>query len=216
MAEERYRCAICGVAGVPAPGRVCPLHLRASEQRLLVSQATKPSAWVLGTQEGAAIPRAAVGREPRRATQVPAEIAEFELAKMSQRFFALLIDVPIAAIMALFFAAIGSANPIAATVAGLVGWWGYFLLSNSLGQLAGKATVGIKVIDPATGREPGLTKGTVRTMGQAIGLVLILALAAFTAGVGIILLMIAWNERNVTIDDAMAGTKVVRTPPARR
>jgi hypothetical protein len=53
-------------------------------------------------------------------------------------------------------------------------------------------------------------------MGQAIGLLLVLALGAFTAGIGVILLMITWDERNVTIDDAMAGTRVVRTAPARR
>jgi hypothetical protein len=143
-------------------------------------------------------------------------IAGLELASVSQRFIAFTIDVFSATVIAAFLAAFASASPTAAVVLGLGGWWGYFLLSNSIGQLAGKATLGIKVIDPATGREPGFAKGTLRTMGQAIGLLLVLALGAFTAGIGVILLMITWDERNVTIDDAMAGTRVVRTAPARR
>ena len=214
MTEAASRCRVCGVAAVPAPGQVCTLHLRVSERELLAGQARKPSAWVLGAQGGAA------GPAPRPRAEIvpegPVAVAGLELASVSQRFIAFTIDVFSATVIAAFLAAFASASPTAAVVLGLGGWWGYFLLANSIGQLAGKATLGIKVIDPATGREPGFAKGTLRTMGQAIGLLLVLALGAFTAGIGVILLMITWDERNVTIDDAMAGTRVVRTAPARR
>jgi uncharacterized RDD family membrane protein YckC len=222
MAEGRYQCSICGVAGVPAPGRVCPLHLRASEQRLLVSQAKNPSAWILAAEPAAVPGPAAAEHEARPLAMRPAEptasmgATELPLASVSQRFYAFVIDLFAATVIAAFLAAFASASPVAAVALGLGGWWGYFLLANSIGQLAGKATLGIKVIDPATGREPGFAKGTLRTMGQAIGLLLVLALGAFTAGIGIIVLMITWDERNVTIDDAMAGTRVVRTEPVRR
>jgi uncharacterized RDD family membrane protein YckC len=204
MAEGRYRCSICGVAGVPVPGRVCPLHLRASEQRLLAGQAQKPSAWVLGAGDEAAVrplPPAV------RKVGAPAEPAALELASFSQRLFALLVDLPIAAMMALFLAALGSASPIAATVMGLAGFFSYFLLSNSVGEMAGKAALGIRVIDPATGREPGFGKGALRTVGMALNLFT-------TFGFGF--LMALWDRRRMTIHDYAAGTIVVRATGVRR
>jgi uncharacterized RDD family membrane protein YckC len=208
MAEGRYRCSICGVAAVPAPGRVCPLHLPASERQLLADQCGQPAAWVLSAGPAAA-----------RLTEAPAAAAGLELASVSQRFWAYVIDLFAATVVAGFLALFASASLGAAVVMGLAGWWGYFLLANSLGQLAGKATMGIKVIDPATGREPGFVKGTLRTVGQALNLLLVLAIGSFTAGIGmlvVIWLMITWDVRNVTIHDAMAGTIVVRATPARR
>jgi uncharacterized RDD family membrane protein YckC len=152
-------------------------------------------------------------------TEAPAAAAGLELASVSQRFWAYVIDLFAATLVAGFLALFASASLGAAVVMGLAGWWGYFLLANSLGQLAGKATMGIKVIDPATGREPGFVKGTLRTVGQALNLLLVLAIGSFTAGIGmlvVIWLMITWDVRNVTIHDAMAGTTVVRATPARR
>lgn len=208
MSEGRYRCAICGVADVPAPERVCSLHLGTSERELLADQGSKPAAWVLGAGPTAA-----------QLAQAPAAAAGLELAGVSQRFWAYVIDLFAASVIAGFLAAFASASPLAALVMGLAGWWGYFLLANSLGQLAGKATMGIKVVDPATGREPGFVKGTVRTIGQALNILLVLAIGFFTAGLGLLVviwLMVTWDVRNVTIPDATAGTKVVRTTWARR
>ena len=214
MAEGPYRCTICRLAVVPAPGLVCPLHLCASERRLVTDQAGKPSAWVLAAgDEAAARPAAA------RLAEAPAAAIGVELASVSQRFYAYVIDLFAATVIAAFLALFASASPTAALVMGLTGWWGYFLLANSLGQLAGKATLGIKVIDPATGREPGFVKGTLRTVGQALNLLLVLAIGSFTAGLGLLVviwLMITWDVRNVTIHDQMAGTIVVRATPARR
>jgi hypothetical protein len=205
MAEGRHRCNICGVADVPAPGRVCSLHLAASERELLADQGSKPVAWVLGASPAAA--------------RLEAMATGTELASVSQRFWAYVIDLFAASVTAGFLALFASASPGAALVMGLAGWWGYFLLANSLGQLAGKASMGIKVIDPATGREPGLIKGALRTVGQAVNLLLVLAVGFFTAGIGLLVvvwLMVTWDVRNVTIDDAVAGTRVVRAVPARR
>lgn len=204
MAEGRYRCSICGAAAVPGPGLVCSLHLPTSEWQLLANQSGQPAAWVLGTGPVAARPEAAVGPE---------------LASVSQRFWAYVIDLFAATVIAGFLALFASASPPAALMMGLAGWWGYFLLANSLGQLAGKATMGIKVIDPATGRDPGLIKGVLRTVGQALNMLLVLAIGSFTAGIGLLVviwLMVTWDVRNVTIHDAMAGTIVVRAAPARR
>jgi uncharacterized RDD family membrane protein YckC len=214
MAEGRYYCSICGAAAVPAPGRVCPLHLPASERQLLAGQSGKPSAWVL-----AAGAEAAAGPAAARLAEAPAPATGLELASVSQRFWAYVIDLLAATVTAGFLAVFASANLSAAVVMGLAGWWGYFLLANSLGQLAGKATLGIKVIDPATGREPGFVKGTLRTVGQALNLMLVLAIGSFTAGIGLLVvvwLMVTWDVRNVTIHDAMAGTIVIRTTPGRR
>jgi len=208
MAEGRHYCSICGAAAVPAPGRVCPLHLPASERQLLAGQSGKPPAWVLGAGPAAA-----------RLAEAPASATGLELASVSQRFWAYVIDLFAATVTAGFLAVFASANLSAAVVMGLAGWWGYFLLANSLGQLAGKATLGIKVIDPATGREPGFVKGTLRTVGQALNLMLVLAIGSFTAGIGLLVvvwLMVTWDVRNVTIHDAMAGTIVIRTTPGRR
>jgi len=208
MAEGRYRCSICGVAAVPAPGRVCSLHLPASESQLLAGQGGQPAAWVLSAGPAAV-----------RLTEAPAAAAGLELASVSQRFWAYVIDLFAATVIAGFLALFASASLSAAVVMGLAGWWGYFLLANSIGQLAGKATMGIRVIDPATGREPGFVKGTLRTAGQVLNLLLALVLGSFTAGLGLLVvvwLMVTWDVRNVTIHDAMAGTIVVRAAPARR
>ena len=208
MAEGRHRCSICGTAAVRGPGRVCAVHLPTSERQLLADQGGRPAAWVLGAGPVAA-----------QLTEAPASAAGLELASVSQRFWAYVIDLLAATVIAGFLALFASANLTAALVMGLAGWWSYFLLANSLGQLAGKATMGIKVIDPATGREPGFVKGTVRTVGQVLNLLLALASASFTAGIGLLVviwLMVTWDVRNVTIHDAMAGTAVVRTTPARR
>ena len=220
MSEETAcRCRVCGVAAVPAPGQVCTLHLRVSERELVAAQARKPSAGVLGVQQGATVGRSAPERESQRVSEAPVEVAGLELASVSQRFYAFLIDVFAATVIAAFLAAFASASPAAAVVLGLGGWWGYFLLANSIGQLAGKATLGIKVVDPATGREPGFVKGTLRTIGQAIGLILAVFLGSLTFGFGFLVLvwlMVTWDVRNVTIHDAMGGTEVVRTTWARR
>ncbi len=210
MAEGRYRCDICGAAGVPAPGRVCPLHVRASEQRLLADQASKPSAWVLAGQQEEALGPAMPQRETPptlRLSEARAEPAPLVLASFSQRLFALLVDLPMAAMMGFFLAALGSASPIAATVMGLTGFSVYFLLSNSLGQLAGKATLGIKVVDPRTGREPGFGMGALRTVGMLLNLLT-------TFGMGF--LMMVGDERKMTIHDHLARTIVVRTTAVRR
>jgi uncharacterized RDD family membrane protein YckC len=180
----------------------------------VADQAGKPSAWVLAAgDEAAARPAAA------RLAEAPASATGLELASVPQRFWAYVIDLFAATVLAGFLALFASASLSAAVVMGLAGWWGYFLLANSIGQLAGKATMGIKVVDPATGREPGFVKGTLRTEGQALNLLLALVLGSFTAGIGLLVviwLMITWDVRNVTIHDAMAGTIVVRATPAHR
>lgn len=211
MTPETYRCAICGTAVVPAPGLVCPLHLPTSEWHLLDEQAGSPSAWVLGG-EGPATARPAPTKQELRPPAVqqadaPLKPEEVVLASFSQRLVAFLIDLPMAAMLALVFAAFASASPLAATVAGLVGFWTYFLMSNSLGQLVGKAALGIKVIDPVTGREPGFAKGALRTVGQVMSLFL-------TLGLGF--LMMIEDERRMTLHDHLAGTIVVRTTEAER
>jgi uncharacterized RDD family membrane protein YckC len=207
MTTRTFRCVVCGTAGVRAPGRVCPLHLRASEQQLLVSQTKKPSAWVLGAQPAAAPGPAAAKQEAQPPAMRPAGPAapvgatELELAGFSQRFYAFIIDIIVASVTAGFLSLFAAASPAAAAFVGLAGFCGYFLLSNSLGQLAGKATLGIKVVDPATGREPGFGKGALRTIGQAMGLFL-------TFGLGF--LIMAGDERNMTMHDHLAGTLVIR------
>jgi uncharacterized RDD family membrane protein YckC len=210
---------------VRAPAEVCQLHLRASEKQLLAEQVNKASVWVLAAEPVAAPGPVAAKQEAQPLAMRPAEptapvgATDLALASVSQRFYAFVIDLFAATVIAAFLAAFASASPTAAVVVGLGVWWGYFLLSNSLGQLAGKATLGIKVIDPATGREPGFAKGTLRTIGQALNLLLALFFGSLTFGLGylvIIWLMVTWDVRNVTIHDSMAGTTVVRTTGVRR
>lgn len=214
MTARTSRCVVCGTAVVPASGRVCPLHLRASEQQVLAEQASRPSAWVLAAGHDAAAPGpAAAKQEAQPPAMRPAEptapvgATELELAGFSQRFYAFIIDIFAASVTAGFLSLFAAASPAAAAFVGLAGFCGYFLLSNSLGQLAGKATLGIEVVDPATGREPGFGKGALRTIGQAMDLFL-------TFGLGF--LIMAGDERKMTIHDHLAGTIVVRTTGVRR
>ncbi len=222
MAARPEYCRICGAAVVGAPAEVCQLHLGASEEQLLAEQANKPSAWVLAAEAAAVRPPTAkreLRPSPVLEEKPPTQVAGLELASVSQRFWAVVIDLFAATVIAGFLAALASASPTAALVVGLAGWWAYFLLANSLGQLAGKATMGIKVIDPATGREPGIVKGARRTIGQAFSLVFALFFGSLTFGFGFVVLvwlMITWNVRNVTIHDELAGTVVVRTTRARQ
>jgi len=197
MTMTTHRCAICGVAVVPADGLVCPLHLRASEQRLLTGQEREPSAWVLAAKPGDSAYSPPPGERDAEAPREGVVLAGFE-----ERLVAFIIDLfaatVIAAVLMAFFSESGGSFVM---VVGLGSWWGYFLLSNSLGQLAGKATLSLKVIDPVTGREPGFAKGTLRTIGMAMSLFL-------TLGFGF--LMMVGDRRKMTIHDHMAGTIVVR------
>jgi uncharacterized RDD family membrane protein YckC len=138
----------------------------------------------------------------------PVGATELELAGFSQRFYAFVIDIFSAAVTAGFLSIFAAAaSPVAAAFVGLAGFCWYFVLSNSLGQLVGKATLGIRVIDPATGREPGFGKGVLRTIGQAMDLFL-------TFGLGF--LIMTGDERKMTIHDHLAGTLVIRKTGAAR
>lgn len=204
MTTRTFRCVVCGEAVVPASGRVCPLHLPASEQQILAEQASRPSAWVLaGQHEEALGPAMPEWEHPPtlRLSKARAEPSGLVLASFSERFVAFAIDVVAATMIAVFLTPLTSGSPLAPSVIGLGSWWGYLLLSNSLGQLVGKATLGIKVIDPATGCQPGFGKGAVRTVGITLNLL-------FTFGFGF--LMMIGDSRKMTMHDHLAGTLVIR------
>ncbi len=68
--------------------------------------------------------------------------------------------------------------------------------------MAGKAALGIKVVDAETGDPPGFGKGLLRTAGLGMNVLL-------TLGFGF--LMMLADARRRTLHDHLAGTAVVHT-----
>ena len=153
---------------------------------------------------GATAVTAQVSRRPAAPSSRAAAPAAVEYAGFWQRVLAFTIDSIVAALAAIFLSGAFSGGALPGTAVGFAIWWGYFLLSNSVGRLAGKALFGIRVIDPATGAEPGFAKGALRTVGLAVSLLV----SSFSFGLPF--LMMVWDGRKRTVHDLIAGTVVVR------
>jgi uncharacterized RDD family membrane protein YckC len=144
---------------------------------------------------------------PEESRAIP-DLTTMPLAGFWRRSFAFAIDLLCASAisLAIFNLArfVTTGEQVGSQLLALLAWLGYFLLANTRGQLIGKAMLGIKVIDPATGRGPGFAKGALRTAG------LFLTHVTFDLG---FLIMIG-DRRKMALHDHLARTIVIRTRQA--
>lgn len=81
-------------------------------------------------------------------------------------------------------------------------WFFYHWVSNSIGTSAGKKIMSLSIRPSEEGTSPGMRRGLVRTLGQALGM----------APLGLGFWWALWGGKNQAWHDKLAETHVVRTP----